>query len=188
MEPNQLKSAIESLLFISGEPVKIGKIAKICATGKPEIENAILEISAEFESANRGMRIIRKNDEVQMVTSPQNSVFVEQLVKGELQENLSAAALEVLSIVAYRGPVTRAAIESVRGVNCSYTLRNLLLRGLIERKENPSDARAYIYAVTFDLMRQLGIDELKKLPDFETLSSDGRIDSIIGNNLEIKEQ
>ena len=186
MDKEQLKSIIESLLFASGEPLKIGKISRICATGKPETENAILELSAEYESSGRGLRIIRKNDEAQMATNPQNAPVVEQLIKGELTESLSPAALEVLSIVAYRGPVARSSIESIRGVNSSYTLRNLLMRGLVERKENPRDARAYIYEITFDLLRHLGIDEIKKLPDYETLSKDGRVDSIIENNLPLK--
>lgn len=178
MEPDKLKSIIESLLFISGEPVKIMKLAKIAGVPKAEIENVIMVLSGEYESQGRGLRIIKKGDEIQLVSNPENSSFAEQLVKGELQESLTPAASEVLSIVAYRGPITRAGIEAIRGVNCTYTLRNLLLRGLVDREENPKDARSYVYKITFDFLKHLGIDDIKKLPEYENLFKDSRIQSI----------
>ncbi len=179
MELEKLKSIIESLLFISGEPIKISRLAKITGTGKPEVENALMMLSADFNSQKRGVTIIKKEDEVQMATNPDNAVFAEQLVKGELREPLTPAALEVLSIAAYRGPITRADIETIRGVNCSYTLRNLLLRGLVDRQDNPKDARSYIYRITFDFLKHLGIDDIKKLPEYESLSRDSRLDAIV---------
>lgn len=181
MEQEQLKSIIESLLFISGEPVKISRLAKISGAPKPEVENAVMALAADYSSRKRGMILMRNGDEAQMASSPDNAKFTEQLIKGELQESLSPAALEVLSIVAYRGPVTRIGIESIRGVNCSYTLRNLLLRGLVVRQENPKDARSYIYEISFDFMKHLGIDDIKKLPEYESLARDSRIQSITDN-------
>jgi segregation and condensation protein B len=178
MDLEKLKSIIESLLFISGEPIKISKLVKITGTGKPEVENAIMVLIAEYEAQKKGIVIIKKGDDLQMATSSENAIFTDQLVKGELQESLSSAALEVLSIVAYRGPITRADIEAIRGVNSSFTLRNLLLRGLLSRKENPHDARSYIYEITFEFLKHLGVDDINKLPDYETLSKDERIDSI----------
>lgn len=178
MEPDKLKSIIESLLFVSGEPVKIMKLAKIAEVHKAEAENAIMALSGEYESRNRGLRIIKRNDEIQLATNPENAGYAEQLVKGELQESLTPAASEVLSIVAYRGPVTRAGIEAIRGVNCTYTLRNLLLRGLVDREENPKDARSYVYKITFDFLKHLGVNNIKKLPEYENLSKDSRIQSI----------
>ena len=103
------------------------------------------------------------------------------MVKSEIQENLSKASLEVLSIVAYRGPVTRAEVEAIRGVNCSFTLRALLMRGLLGRIENPKDNRSYIYKISFDFLKKMGLERIEQLPDFETLSKDERVDSIIGN-------
>jgi len=181
MELNKLKSIIESLLFVSGEPIKISRLAKISGAPKPEIENAIMALSGEYESQSRGLRIIKKEDRVQMATGPESASYVQQLIEGELQEELSTASLEVLSIAAYRGPITRADIESIRGVNCSYTLRNLLMRGLIDRAENPKDARGYIYSISFDFLKKLGIDDVKKFPDYEIMSKDERMDNIISN-------
>jgi segregation and condensation protein B len=179
MELDQLKSVIESLLFISGEPVKISKLAKIAEVSKEDVENALMMLKAEYPSQKRGIAIIRKEDEVQMATSPENAPFIDKIVKSDLQEALSNASLEVLSIVAYRGPITRTEIEAIRGVNCTYTLRNLLMRGLIERIENPKDLRGYIYKISFDFLKKLGVDDVKKLPDYDNLNKDERISSII---------
>jgi segregation and condensation protein B len=129
----------------------------------------------------RGLIILKKEDEFQLATNPENAPFIDQLIKSEMQEALSRAALEVLSIVAYRGPITRSEIESVRGVNSSYTVRSLMLRGLLERIENPSDSRGYLYKISFDFLKKMGIDGVEKLPDFEILSKDERIDSIINS-------
>ncbi len=159
MEQNKLKSAIESILLISGDPVKVSRIAKITGAPKPEVENAVRILSGEYSSGQRGFVIIKKEDEIQLATNPENASIVSDLIKSEIQENLSRASLEVLSIVAYRGPVTRAEVEAIRGVNCSFTLRALLMRGLLERMDNPRDNRSYIYKISFDFLKKMGIGE-----------------------------
>lgn len=179
MEISKLKSIIESLLFLSGEPLKIAKIAKICAAAKTEVKSAIQALQEEYAIAQRGIILIQKEEEVQLATNPENFSFVDQLVKSEMQESLSRAALEVLSIVAYRGPITRAEIEAIRGVNCTFTLRSLMMRGLLERIENPKDGRGYLYKISFEFMKKLGIESLNKLPDYQELSQDPRITSVI---------
>ena len=179
MDQNKLKSIIESILFISGEPVKISKIAKITGAAKPEIENAIMVLQNDY-SAGRGMMIMKKEDSVQMATNPENTSFVSGLVKSEMQEGLSKASLEILSIAAYRGPISRMDIDAIRGVNSAFTLRSLMIRGLLERVDNPKDNRGYLYKISFDLLKHLGLDSVEKLPDWESLSHDSRIESIIG--------
>lgn len=181
MEIEKLKSIIESVLFVSGEPVKISKIAKIAEVKTPEVENALMILSGEY-AQNRGMIIIEKDGFVQMATSPENAGIISDLIKSEIQENLSQPALEILSIVAYRGPITRAGIESIRGVNCSFTLRTLLMRGLLERVDNPKDGRGYLYKVSMEFLKKLGLESAKKLPDWETLSQDSRIENIMESN------
>ncbi len=181
MELDNLKSIIESLLFLSSEPLKLSKISKIVGVNKSEIENAVLALQNDYALGKRGLIILKKEDEFQMATNPENASFMEQLIKNEMQESLSRAALEVLSIVAYRGPIMRSEIEAIRGVNSSYTIRLLMLRGLMERIENPSDGRGYLYKISFDFLKKMGIDNVEKLPDFETLSKDERIDSIINS-------
>lgn len=181
MELEKLKSIIESLLFVSGEPVKISRLAKITGVSRPEVENAIMILCAEYGTGKRGMIIMKKEDEIQMATNPDNAEFAKFLVEGELQGTLSNAALEVISIVAYRGPVTRAQIESIRGVNSSFTLRNLLMRGLVDRVENPKDGRGYIYNISFNFLKHLGLEDINKLPDYESLSKDARLDSVLNS-------
>lgn len=178
MEIEKLKSIIESILFISGEPVKISRLQKISSAAKPEVENAIMLLQGEYADG-RGMVILKKEDEVQMATTPENSEIVSDLVKSEIQENLSQAALEVLSIVAYRGPITRTDIEAIRGVNCTFTLRSLLMRGLLERAGNPKDNRGYLYKISFEFLKRLGVSSAESLPDWENLSKDSRVESII---------
>jgi len=179
MEIEKLKSIIESILFSVGEPVKIAKLVKITGSAKPEVENALMMLSAEYAGANRGLTLLRKEDEAQLATNSENAAFVDQIIKSELQESLSTSALEVLSIIAYRGPLTRTDVEAIRGVNCSYTVRNLLMRGLVERIDNPKDNRSYVYKISFDFLKKMGLESVEKLPDFETLSKDERINSVI---------
>jgi segregation and condensation protein B len=177
MDKQKLKSVIESLLFVSGEPVKMQKLAKICEVAKNEVETAIDELSGEL-GANRGLRIIRKGDLVQLATSSENAEYANRLVKSEMNSELSRSALETLSIVAFRGPITRIQIESIRGVNCSYVLRNLLLRGIIERKET-TDIRGYLYEISFDFLKNLGIQSVKELPDWEELSKNEKVAELL---------
>jgi segregation and condensation protein B len=178
MDQENLKSIIESILFVSGEPIKISRIAKVTGAKIPEIENAIMMLQSEYANGH-GIVIIKKEDSIQMATSSENSEIISELIKSEIQENLSKAALEVLSIVAYRGPISRINIEAIRGVNCTFTLRNLMMRGLLERVENPKDNRSYLYKISFEFLKKLGLDDISKLPDFETLSKDSRIESVI---------
>jgi len=178
MDHEKLKSVIESLLFSSGEPVKISKLAKIIQAPAPNIENAVMELAGEYLSRKRGVIIIKEGGKVQLATNPDNFLYVNKLVESELKEDLSKASLEVLSVVAYKGPVVRSSIEAIRGVNSSFTLRNLLMRGLIERAENPKNKRKYLYKISFDFLKKLGLSSVKELPDYEKVSRDERVDLV----------
>jgi segregation and condensation protein B len=177
---NKLKSILESLLFVSGEPLKLSKIAKICNVSKNEISIEIDDLNDDYKNSERGFLIIRKDESVQLATNPENSQAVSQLVSGELGSELSKSALEVLSIVAYRGPITRVQIEIIRGVNCSYVLRTLLIKGLIERKET-ADIRGFLYEISFDFLKSLGVISVKDLPEWEELSKNEKVEELIGN-------
>lgn len=182
MDQKKLKSVVESLLFVSGEPVKISKLAKITKAPAPNIENAVMELSGEYLGRKRGMIIIKKDGNIQLATSPDNSSYINKLVESELRGDLSKASLEVISVIAYKGPVARSDIEIIRGVNSSFTLRNLLMRGLVERMENSENKRRYLYKISFDFLKKLGLGSVKELPDYEKVSKDERIDSIKRNN------
>ena len=180
MDLEKLKSQIESILFLSGEAVNLSRIAKITGASKPEVENALMMLGNDYSGSQRGIVILRKEDEVQMATNSENAEILDQLIKSEIQENLSKAGLEVLAVVAYRGPISRMEVEAIRGVNCSFTLRSLMMRGLLERIENPKDNRGYLYKISFDFLKKMGLERIEQLPDFENLSKDERIDSVIG--------
>ncbi len=179
-----MQSIIESILFASGEPVKLAKLMKILSITLEETEKMLEVLNEKYSLSQSGLSLLKKGQEVQLASKADNAEFVENLVKSELTDALSPAAMEVASIIAYRGPISKAEIEQIRGVNCAYTLRNLLLRGLIERNDNPRDNRGYVYAITFDFLKKLGVSEVKNLPEYATLSVDSRINSLI----EIDEQ
>ncbi len=180
MENEKLQSIIESLLFVSGESLGISRLVKMTGASKSEVENAIMTLSA-LHAEGSGLRLIKKENRVQLVSNPSNAQYVEKLIKSEIQEGLSKAALEVLSIIAYRGPITRMNIEAIRGVNCSFTLRTLMMRGLLEREENPSDARSYLYKISFEFLKKLGVENVEKLPDYEELSKNEKVENITSN-------
>ena len=184
MELKKIKSIIESILFVSAEPMRMTKLAKVADATEAEVEGALESLSEDYADS-RGLRIVRIKDTIQLVTNPDNADFVAELVKGEIQENLSQASLEVLSIVAYRGPISRAEIEAIRGVNCSFTLRALLIRGLLDRTENIKDNRRYLYNISLDFLKKLGIDRVEKLPDWEVLSK--KVEENKGTNPDEKE-
>lgn len=164
------KSIIESLLFVSGEPVALKNIARLLDISADEVEKSVEDLSKEYKE-NRGLKILNKDGEVQLVTSPENSEFVAKFMKRDMEQDLSRAALETLSIIAYRGPISRPAIEEIRGVNSSFSLRNLLLRGLIERVDNQKDKRSFLYKISFDFLKLLGVQKNEDLPDYENLNN-----------------
>ncbi|MEF3691678.1 MAG: SMC-Scp complex subunit ScpB [Candidatus Moraniibacteriota bacterium] len=184
MEKEKIKSIIESVLFIGGEELSVGHLAKILEIKKELVLANLDELAKEYRNKNSGILIIKNGENYQMVTNSENSTWVEKTIKRNLQENMSRTALEVLAIVAYRGPVSRAEIEAIRGVNSSFTLRNLLMRGLIFRGVNESDQRGYLYNISMDFIKKMGMKKIEDLPEFEVLSKDKRVESIINLNLE----
>lgn len=165
-----LKSIIEALLFVHGEPIKLEKLVKITKTKTEGVKTAIQELFKEY--AERGFTLLEKDDMYQLGSNPACAEAIEELVKDEFSEELSRAAVETLAIIAYRGPLTRAEIEYVRGVNSSFTLRNLLMRGLIERIESPKDARSYLYRISFTFLKHMGISRPEALPQFNQLTKE----------------
>lgn len=166
-----LKSVIESILFIYGEPMAIEKIAKISKSEKEEIMETLNELKKDYKT--RGLTLLEKDGLYQLGSNPDNTKYVEELVKNEFSEELSRAAVETVAIIAYKGPLTRLEIEYIRGVNSSFIIRSLLMRGLIERIENPKDARSYLYKVGFDFLKHLGLTRLEDLPQYQEFKKSG---------------
>lgn len=162
---------IEALLFAAGESVNIEKLAKFLKVTQQECRDAIQHLSERYYQYQSGISIITKGDEIQMVSAKEHGHLIAAFFNKQLSEELSSAAAEVLAVVAYRGPITRAGIEQIRGVSCSFTLRNLGMRGLVERRENPSDSRSYLYEISFDFLKSMGISKREELPGYPKLHS-----------------
>lgn len=165
-----LTKTIEAVLFVANEPQKIKKLSKLLDASEEEVNSALRDLSSKLE--DRGIQLIQKDDEVYLGSSPKFSSAAQKFLKEELDSQLSQSSLETLAIVAYQGPIARSKIEYIRGVNSLYTLRNLLIRGLIERIPDPISGKSYLYRISFDLMRLLGIAKKEELPDFEKVSRD----------------
>ena len=165
------KSLLESLLFTAGHPVTVKKLAEILETGEIEINGSLKELVDDYEKNERGLRLVFFDGKVQLVASPYSVEPVKKLIKSDFEEDLSPAALETLAIISYRGPISRAQIENLRGVNCSFILQSLAIRGLIGKYNNPEDGRSYIYNITFDFLKHLGLNKLEDLPKYGELKN-----------------
>ncbi|MGA9349135.1 MAG: SMC-Scp complex subunit ScpB [Anaerolineae bacterium] len=162
----EIKPLIESLLFVADEPVAIGRLAAAIGVGREAVEEALRELGEEYEQ--RGLRLQRKGERVQMVTAPEAAPHIERFLDLELSSKLSAPALETLAIVAYQQPITRAEMEAVRGVNCDSVLRTLVSKGLIEEVGRLSQAgRPILYGTTFEFLQHFGLQDLAELPPLE---------------------
>lgn len=165
-----LKAILESVLFAYGEPIALAKLAKIAGKQEEEIASLLHNLKKDYQKS--GLTLMEKDGYWEMGTNPKNAEYIQEMIKSDLAEELTRAATETLTIIAYKGPVTRAQIEYIRGVNSSFTIRNLLLRGLIERVENPQDLRSYLYKVSFDFLKHLGLSKIEDLPKYKELKKE----------------
>jgi len=165
-----IQNHIEALLFLAGEPMKIKKIAKILGKNEDEIKKGLEEL--ENSLAERGLRLVRKGEEAVLGTAPESSEYCEKLVKEDLTGNMGKAGLETLAIILYKGETGKTEIDYIRGVNSAFCLRNLMVKGLIERKINPKNKRSYIYSPSIMLFQHLGITKKEELPNFEKFIKD----------------
>lgn len=175
-----IKSQIESLLFISAKAMSVKNLSELIKVSVKEIEKAGDELIEEYKNGQKGIQIIKNAGNFQMVSSPENTALIKEYIKDETTGELSRPSLETLTIIAYRSPISKIDIDRIRGVNCSLILRNLLLRGLIEAKTDKIKNDIY-YSVTFDFVRFLGLNDVKDLPDFARLSQDDTIDRMLEN-------
>jgi segregation and condensation protein B len=160
-----LDAKIESILFYKGEPISYKELAAILHVEQDEVKEAITVLRSRLE--NGGLALVENDIEVGLFTSPEASKLIEDLRKEELSKELSKASLETLSIILYGDEVSRSDIDFIRGVNSSFILRNLLIRGLIEKREHSKDARKNIYVPTLAMLSFMGIGQLQDLPDYQ---------------------
>ncbi len=160
---------LEALLFIHGEPLAIKRISALFKTDEESVREAIRALQARGEEERSGLTLIEHDGALQLVTKPVFGKIAEAIVKEELQEALTPAATETLAIVIYGVSLPRSTIDYIRGVNSSFILRMLLLRGLVERSVDAARANVYRYAPSFELLRHLGISRVEELSEFGRL-------------------
>ena len=163
---NDLERKIEAILFIAGEPIEFKKLAELLEVSLDDLKNSLEKMENEYKN-NRGLSLIIFENKVQLTTAKDLSQIVEKFLQKVLKEDLTPATVETLSIIAYKGPITRAEIDNIRGVNSSYILRNLLIRGLIERDIDTHRANAFIYKISFDFLKKMGLSKIDELPEYE---------------------
>ncbi|OGI76427.1 hypothetical protein A3C67_02225 [Candidatus Nomurabacteria bacterium RIFCSPHIGHO2_02_FULL_42_19] len=178
---NDLESKIEAILFWKGEPISRRKLAEILKAGQTEINNSLEKLKENLKS--RGIVLLEKENparnaspsdaggEITLGTAPEFSGLIENLQKEELNKELSKASLETLSIVLYRNGASRSEIDYIRGVNSSFTLRALSVRGLVERILDPKDNRRFIYKPSFELISYMGLKSVEELPEYAEVSN-----------------
>nr|HID12771.1 SMC-Scp complex subunit ScpB [Anaerolineae bacterium] len=161
-----LAARLESLLFVADAPVSIGRLAEALEVTAGQVEQALADLEAAY--ADRGLRLQRANNRVQLITAPEAASCVERFLGLRRRTRLSRAALETLAIIAYRQPVTRPEIEAVRGVASDSVLRTLLSAGLIEEVGRaPRVGRPILYGTTFEFLQYFGLHSLDELPPLE---------------------
>jgi segregation and condensation protein B len=168
-----LDAQIEGILFWKGEPVRVKKLSQILSATENDILTALEILKQKLDG--RGMILIFKEDEVMLGTAPQMSAVMETLTKEELMKDLGKAGLETISIILYKGPISRAEIDYIRGVQSNFILRNLLVRGLIEKVTKPDDQRSFLYKPSFELLSYLGLSKIEDAPEYAKVKKEFEI-------------
>lgn len=170
MDNREVKSIIEALLFTWGDPLETKDLASILSNSEENIVKLMEEMIYEFENNRRGIRIIKVKNSYQFSTRAEHFDWIKKLSNPKLSKNLSNAALETLSIIAYRQPIIKADIESIRGVRCDRAIETLLERGLIEELGRLERiGRPILYGTTEVFLRSFGLESLDKLPALEEI-------------------
>lgn len=197
MDENNLKSAIEALIFASEKPITVEQIKKVLdGLDAPSINRIITELKNEYEAQNRGIRVVEIAGGFQMITNSNFASFLKKLLKSRNSEKLSKPALESLAIIAYKQPLTKAEIESLRNVNVDGVMKSLVEKNLIRicgRKKVPG--RPFVFGTTREFLEHFGLKSLQDLPkmeDFTVLAQEkeaqAEIEPVTQEDLEVKNE
>lgn len=186
MKKDELLGAIEAVLFSYGEPMTVERIAQIFEKGVKETEKALCELAEKIENRCGGVQLLRLDNAWQLASRKEYSEYIKKAFDIKRKTPLSSAALEVLAVIAYNQPVTKAFVEQVRGVDCSGVLGTLSEKGLIEergRLELPG--RPLLYGTTKNFLRCFSIEDLSQLPP---LPKEQLEENDVGEQLEIEDE
>lgn len=166
-----LESNIEAVLFWKGEPTSLKKLSQAVESDEETVSAALLNLENSLKE--RGIVLMRKDDDVMLATSPSASAIIEKITKEELIKDLGKAGLETLSIILYKSPIKRSEIDYIRGVNSSFIIRNLLVRGLVERMSTKEgEGRGFLYQPTFKMLSHLGVSKIEDLPEYSEVKKE----------------
>jgi segregation and condensation protein B len=165
-----LSAHIEAILFYLGEATTIRQLGQMLKISETEVEEGLAVLRGRL--SGRGIALMENDGEVALRTAPEASGLITALRKEEMEKDLGKAGLETLTIILYQGPITRARIDYIRGVNSAFIVRQLMVRGLIERIDNPKDQRSFLYKPSLELLSFLGLSSLADLPDLETIKAE----------------
>ena len=189
MDAEQLKRAIEAILFAAGEKVELSRLAFALETDEGEIEAAADALAGELAFDRRGIRILKLEKSYQMVSSGEMADFVTKALETRKPPKLSSSQLETLTIIAYYQPATKAMVEQIRGVDSSYSISALLNKKLIEEAGRLNvPGRPIQYKTTADFLRTFGISSLEELPPIEKINFGDPIEIIEMEQLTIQEE
>lgn len=171
-----MKSALEAMMFVSGDLLSAKDASEVLGIGKNEAIELFHELKKEYDEDERGIRIREVNNSFQFVTDESQEVYIRKLCTPVKVKRLSQAALEVLAIVAYKQPVTRGEIDSIRGIKCERVLDGLISKGLVNiTGRSDGVGRPLLYGTTDEFLKKFGLETLSDLPDFDDYSEDIQI-------------
>ncbi|MDP2631907.1 MAG: SMC-Scp complex subunit ScpB [Candidatus Uhrbacteria bacterium] len=184
---NELAAKIEAVLFLSTRPVSYSKLAKLLGIKEEDVHGHVNQLAEVRNSLDSGIRVVVGEAAVELASNPDFTDVTSKMSKEEMEGELTRPQLETLTIIAYRGPITRPEIEHVRGVNCSIILRNLLMRGLVVEKEDV-DRLQMTYSLSTEMMRHLGISSAVDLPDYEQFNGNEKITEMLSTVFDSPEE
>ena len=175
MKPDALLGAV---LFAAARPLTVKQLADSTQLDADEVSSGLEELERRLEASQIGIQLLRHGAEVELVTHPDAAFAIARIVNADISGELTRPSLEALTILAYCGPLTRAELEHIRGVQSTLILRNLMLRGLVE--ETPEGKLGQpTYAVTVDFIRHIGLNNVKTLPDYEELRGHASVEDVL---------
>lgn len=177
MEDKDIKSILEALLFISGDPINLDTLKNILGIERDQIEGHLRKLISEYSLKNSGILIVEVAGGFQMITNPAFSQWIKKLIATAIPTKLSNPSIETLSIIAYKQPITKAEIEAIRGVNSDGVIKTLIDRRLIKvfgRKEAPG--RPLMYGTTKEFLRCFGLNDLSELPTIREIQEIGEVE------------
>lgn len=175
---SQQKSQLESILFLATRPMKKKELIKALGVTDEQFLALVEEVKKQFNTEISGIQLAEHNEEYQFMSAPQNAELVEKVFQTDLTGELTKPALETLTIIAYRGPITKPELELIRGINCSMIIRNLLMRGLIIEKSGKEEMMP-AYACSMEFLQFLGITSVNELPSFDELHSHQLLEELL---------